>query len=314
MHPCRDFIVNPRSVDAYTLTMSSVSSATPSVPSATPATTAGSLEKTVTLNTLRGMMRRGERFASLACYDATTARWMEHAGVHSLLVGDSLAEVVLGLPSTLHAPIDVMLALTAAVKRGAPKCYVMGDMPFMSYQANGDDAMRNAGRFLTEGRADAVKLEVSRADVPLIERMANAGIPVIAHFGTRPQHVKTTGYRISGKTADEARRIVDEAVALESAGACMLLIEATPAEVAERIVERTHVPLIGCGAGPACHGQIVVLHDLLGLTPRQPSFARPMADLAAPLVDVAKRWVERIRTNDFEDHPYHMPNNEAERF
>ncbi|MCA9295609.1 MAG: 3-methyl-2-oxobutanoate hydroxymethyltransferase, partial [Phycisphaerales bacterium] len=188
------------------------------------------------------------------------------------------------------------------------------DMPFMSYQADHAEAMRNAGRFLTEGLADAVKLEVSRHDAPLIEQMTRAGIPVIAHFGTRPQQVKTSGYRISGKTADEARDIVDEAIALEAAGACMLLIEATPAEVAQRVVERTSIPVIGCGAGPACHGQIVVLQDILGLSPRQPSFATPMGNLGEPLLEVARTWIERVRINDFKNHPYYMPDNEAEKF
>ncbi|MEM7228958.1 MAG: 3-methyl-2-oxobutanoate hydroxymethyltransferase [Planctomycetota bacterium] len=272
------------------------------------------LDRPVTLRALNRRVNQGERFACLTAYDATMARWLQQAGVPVLLVGDSLAEVVLGLPSTIHAPLEIMLALTAGVKRGAPRCFVMGDMPFMSYQADEADAMRNAGRFLTEGLADSVKVEVTRDHIDIVRKMASAGIPVIAHFGTRPQHVKTQGYRVSGKTASEAAQIVDEAIAFEDAGASMLLIEAVPAEVAERVVERTSIPVIGCGAGPACHGQIVVTQDLLGLTPRQPSFAQPIDWHGEPLIATIRTWIDRVQTGNMGDHPYHMPDDEARKF
>lgn len=271
--------------------------------------------KAVTLRTIQQMISRGEPFASLTCYDATTARWLERAGVPLLLVGDSAAEVVLGYGGTVHAPLEFMITITAAVKRGAPKTLVMADMPFMSYQADDGEALRNAGRFMTEGQADLVKLEVDGRFTGLIEKMARAGVPVCAHIGLKPQHVKLQGgYRMAGKTAEAARALVAEAVRMQDAGATMLLLEAMPAEVSARIVEKTEIPVIGCGAGPACHGQIVVLQDLLGMTDRQPSFAQPMASLGEQIRSTAARWVEQVRHRDLGEHPYRMPDEELGRF
>src|SRR5690606_12218387 len=235
------------------------------------------------------MKERREPFSCLTCYDATTARWLERAGVHVLLVGDTAAEVILGFDSTVHMPLDVLLALTAAVKRGAPTAMVMGDMPFLSYHADEADAIRNAGRFITEGRADVVKLEADASFAPLVQKMARAGIPVCGHVGSKPQTVGLTGgYASAGKTDDDAQRIVDDAVALERAGAVMLLVEAVPPEVARRIGERTSVPLIGIGAGPDPDGQILVLHDMLGLTSWQPAFAEPLANLGSQVLHAAE--------------------------
>jgi 3-methyl-2-oxobutanoate hydroxymethyltransferase len=259
-------------------------------------------------------MRDDRRFACLTCYDATTARWLERAGVPVLLVGDTAAEMILGLPSTIHAPLDFMLQLTAAVKRGAPRTFVMGDMPFLSYQADEAEGLRNAGRFLTEGMADAVKIEVDASFLPLVERMARAGIPVVAHLGSRPQLVKRQGgYVAAARTADEARTLVETAIAMERAGATMLLIEATPAEVTEALVPRVQIPVIGCGAGPACHGQIVVLQDLLGLTEWQPSFAPPLDHWGPALVEAATRWVDKVDRSELGEHPYQMRPGEADK-
>lgn len=249
----------------------------------------------VTIKTLRRMAAKGEAFACLTCYDATTARWLDAAGVHVLLVGDTAAEVILGLPSTIHMPLDVSLALTASVKRGAPTAMVMGDMPFMSYQASEDDAIRNAGRFLTEGLADVVKLEANASFAPLIARMTRSGVPVCGHVGSKPQSSKLTGgYAGAGRTPAEADRVVADAKALEDAGAVMLLVEAVPEGVAERIVASTTIPLIGIGAGPAPHGQVLVLQDLLGLTRWQPGFAEPMVRLGDQIHDAASAWVARV--------------------
>jgi 3-methyl-2-oxobutanoate hydroxymethyltransferase len=280
------------------------------VPSAPPAPPAPGLP--VTLRTIQRMVDRGERFPCLTCYDATTARWLERAGVPVLLVGDTAAEMILGLPGTIHAPLDFLITITAAVKRGAPGTFVMGDMPFMSYQADDAEALRNAGRFLTEGNADAVKVEVDRTFAPLIEKMARAGIPVVAHIGARPQLSKRRGgYASAGRTAAEARALLADAIALQAAGATMILIEATPAEVAQRIVERASVPVIGCGAGPACHGQIVVLQDLLGLSEWQPGFAQPVSHLGEPIMAAARRWTAMVRAGDLGEHPYTMSDGEA---
>lgn len=261
----------------------------------------------VTLKTLRRMAKAGEPFACLTCYDATTARWLERAGVHLLLVGDSAAEVVLGLPSTIHMPLDVLLALTAAVKRGAPRTVVMGDMPFMSYHADEAAAMRNAGRFLTEGLADIVKLEADASFAPLIERMTRAGIPVCAHVGYRPQTVGlTSGPAAAGRTDAAAEQLIQDAVALEQAGSVMLLVEAVPTEVAERIMAVASVPVIGIGAGPAPHGQIVVLQDLLGMTDRTPPFAPVLAHVGQSIQEAARQWCRKVTMRAVTDHAYRM--------
>ena len=261
----------------------------------------------ITLRTIRKMMVEGRRFACLTCYDATTARWMERAGLPMLLVGDTLAEMVLGYDQTIYADMDISVALTAAVRRGAPSVMLMADMPFMSYQADDAEAMRNAARFMTQAGADLVKLEVDRSLAPLVEKMARAGIPVVAHIGSRPQQTKLSGgYRSAGRTPEEAMRLIADARALEASGAVMLLIEATPAEVAREIVAGSTIPVIGCGAGPACHGQVIVLHDLLGLTDWQPKFAQPVANFGQELVTAVKAWMEKVERNDLGEHPYTM--------
>ncbi len=269
----------------------------------------------INLRQLCRMARNQTRFTCLTCYDATTARWLQEAGIEVLLVGDTAAEVILGLPETIHAPLDFMILLTAAVKRGAPKCMVMADMPFMSYQVDDAQAMQNAGRFLTEGQADLVKLEVDQRFTGTVEHLARGGIPVVAHIGSRPQQAKLTGgYHSTGRTAHEARCLVNDAIALAEAGAVMLLLEATPVEVAQRIVESVACPVIGCGAGPDCHGQVVVLQDILGLSSWQPSFAQPLAQLGPQITAAAERWAASVRNNDLGDHPYTMLDGESDRF
>lgn len=261
----------------------------------------------ITLRTMRAMASSGDPFACLTCYDATTARWLERAGIHVLLVGDTAAEIVLGYDSTIHMPLDVAIALTAGVKRGAAKTLVMGDMPFMSYQAGADAALRNAGRFLTEGLADIVKLEADASFAPLVDRMTRAGIPVCGHVGAKPQHVRRTGgYASAGRTPEDAARITADAVALEQAGAAMLLVEAVPPQVTEEIMRRTTAPLIGIGAGPACHGQILVLQDLLGMTTWQPGFASPLAHLGDEIEAAAREWVHRVAGRKASEHRFEM--------
>jgi 3-methyl-2-oxobutanoate hydroxymethyltransferase len=260
-----------------------------------------------TLQTIRRFMRHGESFACLTCYDATTARWLQRAGIPLLLVGDTAAEMILGEPGTIHAPLDFMLTLTAAVKRGAPNTFVMGDMPFGSYQCDDAEAVRNAGRFLTEGRADAVKLEVDARFINLVEKLARAGVPVVAHLGSRPQAAKQEGgYRSAGRTQDALQQIVRDAIAMEEAGSVMLLLEAVPNEVAKAVVDSTSIPVIGCGAGTACHGQIVVTQDILGLTDWQPAFARPICELGDTLMDAAREWMRRVSEDELGEHPYQM--------
>ncbi len=268
----------------------------------------------ITLRTIRKMAEQDQPFACLTCYDATTARWLEAGGVHVLLVGDTAAEIVLGYDSTIHMPLDIAIALTAAVKRGAPRTMVMGDMPFMSYQGSADQAMVNAARFLTEGNADLIKIEADRTLAPLIERMTRAGIPICAHVGAKPQQVGLTGgYSSAGRTPADADAVVADAIALEKAGAVMLLVEAVPPQVTERILEQTSVPLIGIGAGPAPHGQILVVQDLLGLTVWQPGFAQPVADLGERIRDAAEVYVDRVTRREVTEHRFEMKPNEPER-
>lgn len=275
------------------------------------------ITKPVTLRTIARWVASSEKFACLTCYDATTARWLQQAGVPVLLVGDTAAEMILGLPGTIHAPLDFLITLTAAVKRGAPNCFVIGDMPFMSYQTDDAEGIRNAGRFMTEGFADAVKLEVDASFAPLVRKMSRAGVPVVAHIGSRPQQSKMRGgYSSVGRSADEARSMVDDALAMQDAGASMLLIEACPNEVSQRIVEKTSasIPLIGCGGGAACHGQIVVLQDLLGLTNWQPAFAQPVIHLGQHLTQAAQQWITNVKTSNLGEHPYTMSEEERQRF
>lgn len=266
----------------------------------------------LTLRTLNRMARQGVPFACLTCYDATTARWLQRAGVHVLLVGDTAAEVILGHRRTIDMPMEVLLALTAAVKRGAPGAVVMGDMPFMSYHGSPGRAIENAGRFMTEGQADIVKLEVDSSFAPLVDRLARAGVPVCAHIGSRPQRAWLSGgYGAAGRTADEARRIVEDAITLEQAGSVMLLVEAVPDEVTDAILAVTKLPVIGIGAGTACHGQVLVIQDLLGLSDAPPRFADPVADFGTALRSAGQEWVRRVAERSIGGRRYTMDPAEA---
>jgi 3-methyl-2-oxobutanoate hydroxymethyltransferase len=253
----------------------------------------------------------------LTCYDATTADWLWRGGVRTLLVGDTAAQMMLGHDSTLPVSMDFMVEITRAARRGAPDALVMADMPFGSYQAGEDAAVANAIRFVKEADADAVKLEVDESFAPLVERMAHAGVPVVAHLGSRPQQVRAQGgYRAAGRTRAEAAQLIDAAELMIQRGASMLLLEAVPAEVSHVVVElaenpprqREMVPVVGCGAGPACHGHVVVLHDLLGLTGWQPPFAKPIAQVGRQIQEAAARWNNLVRSGEYlkEDHPYGM--------
>ena len=265
----------------------------------------------VTLRQVRQWASQGTPFAMLTCYDATTARWLWRGGVRTLLVGDSAAQVILGHEQSIFAPLEFMLQITAAVRRGAPDCLLMGDMPFMSYQADDAEAVRNAGRFLTEGLADLVKLEVDMRHVDLIAKLSRAGIPTVPHLGWRPQMVRYEGIRtakVAGKTHEQVDELVHQAQAMEQAGAVMLLLEQCTAVTAAKVVEKVSIPVIGCGAGPACHGHVVVLQDLLGLSDYHPSFVQPMADLGHNVQAAAAQWVDLVSSGRYlrDNHPYKL--------
>lgn len=276
-----------------------------------PATQLDPPKRPVTMRDLRRRARTGQKFAMLTCYDATTARWLARGGLDVMLVGDTAGSMVLGFDDTIHAPLEFMLTITAAVKRGAPHAFVMGDMPFMSYQADDVQAVKNAARFLTEGMADAVKLEVDERYVDLVAKMDRAGIPVVAHIGWRPQRTPRTGVPIvAGRTQDKIDTMVDLAKQMEDAGAAMLLIEQSTAEAARAVMDAVEVPVIGCGAGPDCHGHVVVLHDWLGMTDWQPSFAPPAANGGQSIAAMAERWVKLVESGQYlaDGGPYAMSN------
>lgn len=201
----------------------------------------------------------------LTCYDFATARLMEEAQIDSLLVGDTYAEVCLGHSTTLPATMEQMVTVAEAVRRGAPTTYLIGDMPYLSYQVSPEEAIRNAGLFMAKAGCDCVKIEVDRLLVNTVRAMATAPIPVMAHLGLKPQWIQRIGgYKVQGKQASDALRIIEDAKMMEDAGAIALLLEAVPVEVAAQITESTDLPVIGCVSGPLCDGQVVVLHDMIG--------------------------------------------------
>ncbi len=219
----------------------------------------------VSIGTLRAWKRESRKISMITCYDYAMARLMEEAEVDSLLVGDTYGEVCLGHTTTLPVTIEHMVTLAEAVRRGAPSAYLVGDMPYLSYQVCPEDAIRNAGMFMARAGCDCVKVEVDRRLVKTVEAMATATIPVMAHLGLKPQSIQSLGgYRAQGKHAREALQIVEDAKMMEEAGAIALLLEAVPMELAAVIMERSGVPVIGCASGPHCDGQVVVLHDMLG--------------------------------------------------
>lgn len=269
-----------------------------------------------TLADLITCKRQGQKFPVLTCYDFTTARLMADAGVDVILVGDTYGEVCLGHSSTLPVKLDHLLVITEAVRRGAPGAYLIGDMPYMSYQASKRDAVRNAGRFMAEAGCDCVKVEVNRALRKTVEAMANASIPVMAHLGLRPQAIHTYGgYKAQGKRAATARVLIEDADLMVKAGAVALLLEAVPNEVAEIITERVSVPVIGCVAGPHCDGTVVVLHDMLGYAAgHPPRSVKRYANLRTVLTDAFREYVSDITERRYPtaEHGIAMPQAEAQ--
>jgi len=275
------------------------------------------LSAKVTLNDIRSARGSGEKVAMLTCYDYTTARLMHEAGVPALLVGDSAASVILGHDTTLPIPLDFLIQLTAAVRRGSPLSFLVADMPFGSYQGRTGRAVENVCRMVQLSGCDCIKLETAAGHAKLVARLADAGVAVMAHVGLRPQAVGLLGgYKFQGRTAEEARRIVSLAQTMASAGAACLLLEAVPPEVAKAVVDRTDVPVIGCGAGPWCHGHVFVTHDALGLTPRRPRFVPDLGDLAGPMRESFAEYVKRVAAGEYPapEHAYAMPPQELAKF
>jgi 3-methyl-2-oxobutanoate hydroxymethyltransferase len=262
---------------------------------------------TVTVRDVRAFKQRGERFAMLTAYDVPTARILDEAGIPILLVGDSLAQNVLGYETTIPVTMEEMLHHTRAVARGSTNALVVGDMPFLSYQVSLEDGIRNAGRFLKEGGAHAVKIEGPMAE--LSHALVDRGIPVMGHLGLTPQSVHAMGgYRVQGKTEQDAQRLMLEAEHLSKAGVFAMVLEGVPAEVARRITESVEAPTIGIGAGPHCDGQVLVITDLLGLgTGTYPKFVKPYADLHSEITRAVTAFKEDVENGLFPDdaHSYH---------
>ena len=249
------------------------------------------------LRDLQAARAEGRRVAMLTCYDHTSAVHLQQAGVEMLLVGDSAAGVILGHDRTTGVTLPFLIQLAAAVRRGAHNSHVMADMPFGSYHGSRGRAVRNVCKVVAETGCDSVKMEVSRRQLELVAECADAGVAVCAHLGLRPQHVQRTGYSVQAKTRAEAEQLAEDAAAFEAAGAAMVLIEAVPPQAAQMVVEATTLPVIGCGAGSAPMGHVVVLQDLLGLTPRRPKF---VPDLGQPsLRQAAETWVQMVRDGSY---------------
>lgn len=265
----------------------------------------------VTTRTFRQKKARGEPITMLTAYDYATALAVDRAGIDSILVGDSLGMVVLGYETTLPVTMDDMIHHCKAVARGARNALLIGDMPFMSYQASVEEAVHNAGRFLQEGGMDAVKLEGGRERAAAVEAIVAAGIPVTGHLGLTPQSVhQLGGFRAQGKTTAAAHRLLEDAQRLEGAGCFSLVLESIPSRLARLISERLEIPTIGIGAGPGCDGQVLVTHDLLGLFDRfTPRFVKKYADLHAVMAEAFTAYVADVEASAFpaEEHCVEMP-------
>jgi 3-methyl-2-oxobutanoate hydroxymethyltransferase len=261
----------------------------------------------ITVRDIRAFKERGERFTMLTAYDFPTARILDEAGIPVILVGDSLAQNVLGYETTLPVTMEEMLHHTRAVARGAKNAMIVADMPFLSYQISVEDGVRNAGRFLKEAGAHAVKLE--GPSYQLAAALVEHGIPVMGHLGLTPQSVHAMGgYRVQGRSEEDATRILDESGQLEKSGIFSLVLEGVPSSLAERITGAIHVPTIGIGAGPHCDAQVLVLTDLLGLGfGSYPKFAKPYADLRTEITNAVQSFARDVVAGDFPDeaHSYH---------
>ena len=260
------------------------------------------------------MKDRGERVVMLTAYDYPTARMVDEAGIDAILVGDSLSNVILGYENTLAVTMEEMLHHTRAVARAVKRALVIGDMPFMSYQASVDDAVRNAGRFLKEGGAEAVKLEGGRGVLKKVKAIIGAGIPVMGHLGLTPQWIhQFGGYRVQGKTVAAARAILEDARKLERAGAFSLVLECIPWQLARIVTKSIEIPTIGIGAGPYCDGQVLVLHDLLGFSGgRVPKFVKHYTKLDRAIAKALADFKLEVKGGKFPtlEHSYEMPREE----
>ncbi|MCJ7619009.1 MAG: 3-methyl-2-oxobutanoate hydroxymethyltransferase [Anaerolineae bacterium] len=247
------------------------------------------------------MKKASQKITMITAYDYPTGVWAERAAIDILLVGDSMAMTVLGYSTTLPATMAELIAHSQAVTRGNKNSFVLGDMPYMSYQPSIEMAVQNAGRFMSEGACDGIKLEGGLPMADRVEAIVNAGIPVMGHLGLTPQSMSMLGgFKAQGKDAHMAKKIIDDAKALEEAGAFSILLEAVPSRVSKLVTERAEIPIIGIGAGPDCDGQVLIFHDMFGLYPAfTPKFAKRYAELGEMIVEGLERYRDEVREGVF---------------
>lgn len=270
----------------------------------------------ITVADLLGLVESKVKFSAVSCYDYTTASLVAEAGVEMIVVGDSAAQIMLGYNSTLPATMDFMVAVTAAVRRGAPGVCLTGDMPFLSYQVSVEEAVRNAGRFIVEGGVDLVKIEATSSHLDVIEAVSNADIPVMAHIGIRPQSIAKTGkLKAEGTTAQQGAELIELADMVIGAGASVLLLEGTARQVSAIITDAVSVPVLGCGSGPDCDGQVLLVSDILGLSRGPaPKFSKNFANFAPDVIGAVKDFKQQVLSGEYPDdpHSYHMKSGQLE--
>ena len=259
------------------------------------------LTKPVTVQALLAKKRDGKRITVLTAYDFPTARLVDDAGIDIILVGDSLGMEELGYQTTIPVTLDDMLHHVKAVRRGTQRAMVLADMPFLTYQISADEALRNAGRLVQEGGADAVKIEGGAGIAPVAQRLVEAGIPVVAHVGLKPQFIKMTGTRVQGRTQEGAEQIITDAEALEAAGAFAVVLELIPRSLAATVTERLQIPTIGIGSGPECDGQVLVTSDLIGLRISNGKYrhVKRYADVASVIAGALTAYREDVEAARF---------------
>ena len=261
-----------------------------------------------TVTTLQEQKNNGEKISMITCYDYSTAKIMEEAGVNTILVGDSLGNVMLGYEDTLQVTMEDMIHHCAAVSRAVKDTFVVCDMPFMSYQADVSDAVRNAGRLVQEGRANMVKLEGGVEVCPQIEAIVKASIPVCAHIGLTPQSINAFGgYKVQGKTEAAAKKLIEDAFAVEKAGASMVVLEGVPAKLAKMVTEKLSIPTIGIGAGKDTDGQVLVMQDMLGMFKDfVPKFVKQFANMGDVMKEAFESYIKEVNDGTFpgEEHTY----------
>jgi 3-methyl-2-oxobutanoate hydroxymethyltransferase len=276
------------------------------------------MSQKVSILDLQQKKSAGQRITMLTAYDYPGAKLVDEAGVDLILVGDSLAMTVLGYPNTVSVTMDEMLHHCKAVARGATRAFLIGDMPFMSYQIDVREAVRNAGRFLKEANMDAVKLEGGREVVETVQAITQAGIPVMGHLGLTPQTAtKLGGYKVQAKTAVAAQRLLEDALALQEAGCFAIVLEAVPAPIGETVTRKLQIPTIGIGAGSGCDGQVLVFHDVLGLFDSfVPKFVKQYASLRQPIIEAFQSYISEVQTGVFpaKAHSYTMTEEELSLF